>query len=62
MADQTTIEFIIELVIDYHQRSKTPENSQEKLHPNQQTNFSEKWFGMLPNVIKHTFDSKGNQD
>ncbi|WP_017472300.1 hypothetical protein [Amphibacillus jilinensis] len=62
MADQSTIEFIIELVVDYHQRTKTPESNKEKSNHNQQINFSEKWFGMFPNVIKHTFDSIANQD
>ena len=53
MADQTFIEFIIDLTVDYYQKPKEERIRQrEERKRNLHSPYSHKWFGMLPTMLK----------
>jgi len=61
MADDSFVQFLTDLAIEYYQKPKEEGKRLEKERPNQLTNpYSHKWFGFLPSTIKQLKKSGKN--
>ena len=57
MADQTFIEFLIDLTRDHYQKPKSERKSmREEREQVILSPYSHKWFGMIPSTIKQLSD------
>ena len=63
MADQTFIEFLIDLTMDHYQKPKTERKKlREERKQIVHSPYSHKWFGMVPSTIKQLSDQYRKKD